>query len=76
MPPVSRGSALGAYVACFDLGFALAGLVTGLTAGAFGYPQAFAVGALYTILAVIPAVHAAREIQSRLTRQDNGLLNQ
>ena len=46
VPPASRGAALGAYAAFFDLGFGLAGPTTGLLAGAFGYPSVFAAGAL------------------------------
>lgn len=60
VPPTNRGAALGAYAAFFDLGFAVAGPVTGLVAGAFGYPAVFAVGALSAIAALLPALHAAR----------------
>jgi MFS family permease len=60
VPPANRGSALGAYVAFFDLGFALAGPVTGLIAGALGYPAVFAAGAASAIAAVLAALHAAR----------------
>jgi MFS family permease len=55
VPPASRGSALGAYVAFFDLGFALAGPITGLVAGTFGYPAVFAAGALAAIIALVAA---------------------
>ena len=62
--PANRGSALGAYAAFFDLGFALAGPVTGLVAGAFGYPAVFAAGALSAAFALLPALRSAgkREI--------------
>ena len=60
VPAASRGSALGAYAAFFDLGFALAGPVTGVIAGALGYPPVFATGALSAIVAVLPALYAAR----------------
>ncbi|MGB7099946.1 MAG: MFS transporter [Xanthobacteraceae bacterium] len=53
VPPASRGAALGAYVAFFDLGFGLAGPTTGLLAGAFGYPSVFAAGALGAAVAVV-----------------------
>jgi MFS family permease len=60
IPPANRGSALGAYAAFFDLGFALAGPASGLIAGAIGYPPIFAVGAASAILALLPAFKAAR----------------
>lgn len=60
VPAASRGSALGAYAAFFDLGFALAGPATGLVAGVLGYPAVFAAGAASAALAVIPALQAAR----------------
>jgi MFS family permease len=56
-----RGSSLGAYVAFFDLGFALAGPVTGLIASALGYPPVFAFGAMSAIVAVLPALCSARK---------------
>jgi MFS family permease len=39
-----RGSALGTFTACFDLGFAIGGPLTGAAAALGGYPAAFAVG--------------------------------
>jgi MFS family permease len=59
VPPANRGSALGAYAAFFDLGFALAGPVTGFVAGSFGYSAVFAAGALGAIVAILPALHGA-----------------
>ena len=41
-----RGSALGTFTACFDLGFAVGGPLTGAAAALGGYPAAFAVGSL------------------------------
>ena len=55
-----RGSALGAYVAFFDLGFALAGPLTGLIAGELGYPPVFAFGAMGAVLAALPTFCAAK----------------
>ncbi len=60
VPPANRGSALGAYAAFFDLGFAVAGPVTGVVAGALGFPAVFAAGALSATVAVLPALHAAK----------------
>jgi MFS family permease len=58
VPPASRGAALGAYVACFDIGFGLAGPTTGFVAGAFGYPSVFAVGALGAAAAIVVALRS------------------
>jgi MFS family permease len=55
VPPASRGAALGAYVACFDVGFVVAGPTTGLIAGAFGYPYVFALGAIGAAAAILVA---------------------
>jgi len=55
VPPASRGAALGAYVAFFDVGFGLAGPTTGFIAGTFGYPSVFAVGALGAAAAILVA---------------------
>jgi MFS family permease len=51
VPPASRGAALGAYVAFFDIGFGLAGPITGIIAGALGYPSVFAASAALALLA-------------------------
>lgn len=58
VPAASRGAALGAYVAFFDVGFGVAGPTTGLLAGALGYPWAFFVGALGALAAVLVARRA------------------
>jgi MFS family permease len=55
VPAASRGAALGAYVAFFDLGFGLAGPITGIIAGAFGYPSVFAAGAFGAVVAIFAA---------------------
>jgi MFS family permease len=54
VPPANRGSALGAYVAFFDFGFALS------IAGVLGYPSVFAAGALGAIIAVVLAFRGVR----------------
>lgn len=53
VPPASRGAALGAYVAFFDVGFGLGGPLNGFVAGALGYPSVFAVSALGAVAAII-----------------------
>jgi MFS family permease len=60
VPPASRGAALGAYVAFFDIGFGLAGPITGLIAGAAGYPSVFAAGAVSAAVALLAARRATR----------------
>ena len=56
VPPTNRGAALGAYAAFFDLGFAVAGPVT----GALDYPAAFAVGGMSAIVAVLLTFYSAK----------------
>jgi MFS family permease len=68
VPPASRGAALGAYVAFFDVGFGLAGPITGTVVGALGYPSAFATGALGALAALFAARRAARSTASTTTR--------
>ncbi len=53
VPPASRGAALGAYVAFFDVGFGLGGPINGYFAGALGYPSVFAVAALGAAIAIV-----------------------
>jgi MFS family permease len=62
--PANRGSALGVYVAFFDLGFALSGPLTGLVASALGYPAVFATGAVTAITALLAALYAARATET------------
>jgi len=61
VPPASRGAALGAYVAFFDVGFGLGGPLNGFFAGALGYPSVFAVGAVGAAVAII----ATRRVRRR-----------
>lgn len=49
VPAESRGVALGAFLACFDLGLGAAGPVTGLVAGGFGLPAAFLAAAAASV---------------------------
>lgn len=66
VPPASRGAALGAYAACFDIGFGLAGPTTGLLAGAFGYPSVFAAGAFGAVVAVVASRFSPRRDNTTL----------
>jgi len=50
VPAESRGVALGAFLACFDLGLGAAGPALGLVAGGFGLPAAFAAAAAAALL--------------------------
>jgi MFS family permease len=57
----SRGAAMGAFTAFFDVGVGLGGPVTGLTASLAGYPAAFYLSALAALgasaLAAVPERH-------------------
>jgi predicted MFS family arabinose efflux permease len=60
VPASSRGVALGAFLASFDLGLGAAGPAMGLVAGGFGLPAAF-VGAALAALASMALVWATRK---------------
>jgi predicted MFS family arabinose efflux permease len=66
VPPASRGAALGAYAAFFDIGIAVGGPVAGFIAATFGYPAAFAAGALGTLLALRACRYARRHTTALL----------
>ena len=53
VPAQTRGTALGAYAAFFDLSLGLAPPVAGLIAGALGYPAVYLFGALSALLAML-----------------------
>jgi MFS family permease len=57
VPPASRGAALGAYVAFFDVGFGLGGPINGFVAGTLGYPSVFAAGALGAAVAMLATLY-------------------
>ena len=52
VPAESRGVALGAFLACFDLGLGAGGPLAGLVAGGFGLPAAFVAAALMALLSM------------------------
>ncbi len=52
VPAESRGVALGAFLACFDLGLGAAGPATGLVAAGFGLPGAFVAAAVAAVLSM------------------------
>jgi MFS family permease len=60
VPPASRGAALGAYVAFFDVGFGLGGPINGFFAGTLGYSSVFAVSALGAAIAIVATRRARR----------------
>ncbi len=53
VPAESRGVALGAFLACFDLGVGAAGPAMGLVAGGFGLPAAFIAAAAAALLSIV-----------------------
>ncbi len=60
VPSASRGAALGAYVAFFDVGFGLGGPINGYFAGTLGYPSVFAFAALGAAIAIVATRPAGR----------------
>ncbi len=55
VPPQSRGVALGAYAACFDLTMGLGVPLLGVAAGSFGSSAVFAIGAVTAIGSMVIA---------------------
>jgi MFS family permease len=52
IPPQSRGTALGGFVAFQDIAYGISGPITGVLAGRAGYPSVFLVGAVATLVGV------------------------
>ena len=52
VPAESRGVALGAFLACFDLGLGAAGPAAGLLASGFGLQAAFVVAAVASVVSM------------------------
>lgn len=61
VPPQSRGSAMGAYVAFFDLGFGLSGPLNGAIATAFGYASVYLAGAIAAAVGCCVVLTSLRE---------------
>ncbi|MFO0600379.1 MAG: arabinose transporter [Myxococcaceae bacterium] len=56
VPPQSRGVALGAYAACFDLTMGVGVPSLGMVVAKLGYASAFAVGAVSAVVALLIAL--------------------
>lgn len=59
--PQSRGSAMGAYVAFFDLGFGVSGPLNGAIATAFGYATVYLAGAVAAAIGCLVVLSTLRE---------------
>ena len=53
VPAASRGSALGGYVAFFDIGLAVSGPTAGFIAAEYGYPAIFVAAAAASLVAMV-----------------------
>ncbi len=61
VPPQSRGSAMGAYVAFFDLGFGVSGPLNGAIAATFGYATVYLAGAVAAAIGCLVVLSTLRE---------------
>ena len=61
----NRGLVLGAYLACFDLGLALAGPVAGVVAHGFDLPATFVAAAVAALLAFVLTATSALQSRAR-----------
>jgi MFS family permease len=61
VPPQSRGSAMGAYVAFFDLGFGVSGPLNGAIAASFGYATVYLAGAVAAAAGCLVVLSTLRE---------------
>lgn len=60
VPPASRGSAMGAFIAFLDIAYGLAGPAAGLVAGRFGYAAVYLFGAGAALAGALLAALARR----------------
>jgi MFS family permease len=58
VPPHSRGTAMGGFVAFQDVAYGVTGPITGVLAAGYGYPVVFLVGAIAAVFGVVMAVVA------------------
>lgn len=65
VPPASRGSAMGAFVAFLDIAYGLAGPAAGIVAGRFGYPAAYLLGAGCALAGALLVCRIERRIERR-----------
>lgn len=61
VPFQSRGSAMGAYVAFFDLGFGVSGPLNGAIAATFGYAAVYLAGAIAAAIGCLVVLSTLRE---------------
>ncbi|CAB3776437.1 arabinose transporter [Pararobbsia alpina] len=58
VPPHSRGTAMGGFVAFQDVAYGVTGPITGVLAAGYGYPAVFLVGAIAAVFGVVMAILA------------------
>ncbi|MDF0696119.1 arabinose transporter [Rhizobium sp. MC63] len=63
VPPASRGSAMGAFVAFLDIAYGVSSPVSGVIAAEFGYASVYLLGAACALVGAL-LVHAARSSNS------------
>ena len=56
VPPHSRGTAMGGFVAFQDVAYGVTGPITGVLAAGYGYPAVFLVGAVAAVLGIVMAL--------------------
>ena len=72
-PPEMKGSAVGAFRFCGDLGFVLGPLVAGWTADLWGFPVAFALAGVPALVAMALVASNPETMRSRAVPEATGL---